>query len=216
MSFYVGVIFFSFFASLIGMTKKENQHFPLLYFPFFLFLSSVVEFLGDYMSSNNGNNAPLYNFFSVFELTFYLFFFTYLFKQPFIRRAIRIVIPLYFVLTLMNIVFWQGVNNFHTYTYILGCILIVVLSIGYFYFLFRFPEPGKLTDNPYFWIVTGIMFFHACSFSYLGLMNFITKTMQQYTWVLFFVNDLLNVLLYTSFSIAFLWKINIRKSLALS
>jgi hypothetical protein len=211
MPFYIVVILISCFASILCVSVKENRLPPLTFFPFFLLLTALIEYYGWRQSLKNHNTILLYNFFSLFEFIFYLLFFTYLFNKPVIKKIILLVTALYFAITIINIFLLQGINTFHTYTYILGCILIVVFSIVYFYLLFRFPETGKLTKNPFFWIVTGLMFFHTCSFSYMGLQNFITETMKQYNWELFFVQDILNVLLYTLFSIGFLCKINFRK-----
>jgi hypothetical protein len=175
----------------------------------------MMEYIGESMASRNQNNTFYYNLFSLFEFAFYIFFFTFLFHNRLVKKINRLVLIFYIIITTINIFFVQGMYTFHTYTYILGCIIIVTFAIIYFYLLFRFPETGKLTRNPYFWIVAGLMFYHACSFSYMGLQNFITRTIQQYNWVLFFVQDILNVLLYTSFTIGFLCKISIRKSSAL-
>jgi hypothetical protein len=215
MPFYIVVISISFFASIAGLTVKENRRPPFIFFPFFLVLSIAVEYYGWKMSQKNFNTILLYNFFSLFEFIYYLYFFTYLFNSPTIKKSILLVIVLYLGFTILNIFLLQGKNTFHSHTYVLGCILIVVASIAYFYFLFRFPETGSLTRNPFFWIATGLMFYYTCTFSLYGLENFITEKMRYYNKVLFLITDLLNILLYTLFTIGFLCKINFRKLLRL-
>jgi len=201
---------------MISLTIKENRVAPLTFFPLFLLLSVLVEFYGTKLSEKNVNTLSLYNFFTLFEFIFYLIFFRYIMQSAQIKKATLIVALLYFFIGASNILFYQGKDSFHTYTYMLGSIIIVVFSILYFNFLFRLPDSGKLTKNPYFWIVTGLMFFETCTFTVYGLNNFIAKTMRQYDWVLLFVSDFLNVSLYTLFTIGFLCKINIRKFLGLS
>ena len=213
MPVYIIAIIISFFASIIGMVVKENRNPPFIFFPVFLLLTVIVEYYGAELSGRGVHTVGLYNIFTFCEFLFYMVFFRYLFQSATVKRNILLVMLVYFVITITNILFFQGKTQFHSYTYMLGCLLIVGLSIFYFYFLFRFPETGTLTQNPYFWIVTGLMFFDTCTFTFYGLNNFIADTMQHYDWVMFFVSDFLNILLYTSFTIGFLCKINIRKLL---
>ncbi|MEO5637613.1 MAG: hypothetical protein ABIR15_10845 [Chitinophagaceae bacterium] len=217
MDFYLIAILISFIASLTGLALVKEFRTPvLLCFSFFLLISFSVEYIGNDMSMRNKHTASLYNYFTLFEFIFYLFFFRALFTNPRIKKIILFSSIFYFIITLLNILFLQGRTTFHTYTYVLGCTLIVLFSIMYFYSLLKFPEKGTLTKNPFFWIVSGLMFYYTCTFSLYGLNNFIAETMQQYSKNLFLISDTLNLLLYTSFSIGFLCKINIPKLLGLS
>jgi len=215
MPFYIIVIIISFFTSILGLLVKDNRIPVLISFSFFLFLSAVVESIGWKMSAKYYNTIALYNFFTLFEFIFYLFFFRSVFTSNRMKKMILIAIVFYAVCALLNIFFIQR-GSFHTYTYVLGCILVVIFSIAYFYFLFRFPETGSLVRNPFFWIGIGLLFYYTCTFSLYGLENFITEKMKFYNKLLFLVSDLLNISLYTLFSIGFLCKINFRKLSGLS
>jgi len=215
MPFYIIIILISFVASLLGLRLKENRTLPLVLFPFFLLLTAAVEYTGWKLSQTARHTLLLYNLFSCFEFVFYLFFFICIVKKK-TKKILFFVLPLYLIVTLLNIFFFEGKNGFHGYTYMLGCTLIVVFSISYFYFLFRFPETGRLVKNPFFWIGTALLFYYTCSFSLYGLQNYIIKTMTYYDKILEVTGDVLNVLLYTLFSVGFLCKINIRKLLGLS
>ena len=144
---------------MAGLLDKENRGLPYSFFPFFLLLSGVVEFFGSKLSATYYNTSLLYNLFSLFEFVFYLLCFACIFTGRRTKTSILIIGVFYSAITLLNIFFYQGKDVFHTYTYMLGCIIIVVLSALYFYFLFRFPDNGSLTRNPFFWIVTGLLFF---------------------------------------------------------
>lgn len=216
MPVYQILILVSFIASLICISAKPNRIAPLIFFPFFLFLSFAVEYYGEKLSNRNINTTNLYNFFTFFEFVFYIVFFMYLFPGSATKKKMGVVLVIYFVVTAINIFFFQGRKVFHTYTYMLGCLIVVILSISYFYYLLRFPETGTLAKNPYFWIVAGLMFFYTCTFALFGLNNFIAETIRQYTANLFIIQDILNMLLYTSFTIGFLCKVNTRKLFRLS
>lgn len=214
MPFYIIVIIISFFTSLIGLSVKENRIPVLISFSFFLLLTAAVEYIGWKLSMKYINTIALYNFFTLFESVFYLLFFRAVFSSSRMKKTILTAIIAYFVCWVLNILFVQK-GIFNSYTYVLGCILIVVFSIAYFYFLFRFPESGSLIKNPFFWIGIGLLFYYTCTIPVYGMQNFITITVRHYNWILTFIEDVLNIMLYSLFSIGFLCKINFRRLLGL-
>jgi len=167
------------------------------------------------MAAHHHHTVTLYNFFTQAEFLFYLSFFRTLFTDPSVKKIVLGVILVYFLIAFVNITFIQGKESFQSHSYVLGCTLIVVSCIYYFYLLFRFPETGDLARNPNFWIVSGLMFYYTCTFSLYGMQNFITEKMTRYYPIIQFAEDLLNILLYTLFSIGFLCQINFRKLLRL-
>ncbi|MEO6314656.1 MAG: hypothetical protein ABIU63_15680 [Chitinophagaceae bacterium] len=213
MPLYIKSIVICFVASLIGaIFFKENRKIPLVLFPVFLIISFIGEYYGFQSSAKNQNNTLFYNLFSLFDFVFYLFFFFLIAKNRKIRNTIASVTVVYTAISLVNIFFYQGRDGFHSYTYVLGCILVVVNAILYFYFLFRMPETINLLRNPFFWIAAGLMFYYACTFSLFGLTNFIIQN-GYYNNILTTISDFLNILLYSLYIIAFLCRTNLRNSL---
>lgn len=172
----------------------------------------MVEITGWQMALKSYHTISLYNFFTFFEFIFYLLFFDLIFAEKKIKKIVRWSVIFYVVCGVLNILFVQT-DTFHSYTYVLGSVLIVIYSIVYFYYLFRFPETGSLVKNPFFWIVIGLLFYYTCTISLYGLQNFIRDTLPYYDRILTITGDFLNVLLYTLFSIGFLCKNNIRRLL---
>jgi hypothetical protein len=102
---------------------------------------------------------------------------------------------------------------FHTVTYSLGCIIIVALSIYYFFELFQRTSAVNLLRQPAFWICSGLLFYYTCTFPLYGFNNIVTSSLPNpVIQNLFIVFQLLDVLLYLSFTIAFLCRLRVRKS----
>jgi hypothetical protein len=112
----------------------------------------------------------------------------------------------------LNILFIQKINNFHTVTYSLAGVLVVAFCVFYFFELFQRPQSINLSRNPDFWICSGLLFYFSCTFPIYGMANSIR------TFPLFILNNLntifnvLDILLYTSLTIAFLCRLRTRKS----
>ncbi|MCW3118616.1 MAG: hypothetical protein JWM28_2698 [Chitinophagaceae bacterium] len=179
-------------------------------FPGFLLITIIVEILSLYLWNNDIVTYKIYNFFTAFEFCFYLFILKKIINSLRVRKIIAYSIFPYFAVSFINILFFQK-DSFHSITYSLGCLLIVTYSVYYFFELFQSPKSIRLTNEPSFWICSGLLFYYCCSFPFLGLTSLLS-TMPKI--LLYNVQNILvaiNILLYSSFTIAFLCKIQIRK-----
>lgn len=196
---YFYFIALSFIVSLVVYPGNKYSYIKL--FPPFLFISLAAESIGSYLSSVDRNNLYIYNFFSVFEFCFYLVVISLIINSPKAKQVIRVSAFAYLIISVTNILFFQGMNTLHTITYSLGCLVIVAACIYYFFELFRLPKSVKLIKNPAFWICSGLMFFYCCGFPLFAFVNL---------WSQWMINSfdsiitILNIFLYSLFTIALL------------
>lgn len=187
------------------LTYRKNSPVYLRILPPFLLLTLVIECYNSYLSSLDRNNTSIYNFFSAFEFGFYLFLISLIIQSRKAKKLIWVSIGVYFAGALVNIIFIQGVDTFHTTSYAAGCLLVVAFCIYYFYELFRIPGRGKLIYNPAFWICTALLFFYICGFPLYGLVNVWSKEILDLVYSSFeLITWMLNIFLYSLFTIAFL------------
>jgi len=209
---YIYFIALSYLIGWLFFNRNKDKTY-LKWFPFFLVLSVVVETYGNYLSSLNIDNTRLYNFFSSAEFIFYFFILYHIIRSGRVKRIIFIIACVFVPLDLINIFFVQGLDNFHTVTYSLGCVLIIAPSIYYFYELFRLPKLISLMREPSFWIVSGLLFFYCCSFPYFAFTGLLYDAapfiMNNFSMII----SILNILLYSLFTIAFICRIRVRKSI---
>jgi hypothetical protein len=207
--FIIGVAFLTGLFTLF----RSATPFHLRAFVIFLFITFIIEIIGFYIQLRlHRNNTAIYNLFTVFEFSFYFYL---LHEEVLNKKAKRIIFYIgwaYALLALINIFFIQGIKIFHTMTYSLGCFLIAAVCIYFFLELFQRPRSVNLTAQPAFWICSGLLFFYSCSFPLFAFANFVTKLPPIILKSLGYVLNLLNVLLYSSFTIAFLCRLKVRKS----
>ena len=213
-AFYYILVFFSFSLSTVLLFKKDIPIF-LKAFPPFLAISLLVELVGWYLAKKKVHTAPLYNIFTVLELCFYVWVLRNIIKNTKIKKATIFFLIGFPCISALNILFVQGIDNYNSLTYSLGCISIIFLSIYYFYELFNLQYAVRLSIDPSFWICTGLLFFYSVSFPVFVSLNL----MKTFTYKLGFLVELitfvLNIILYSLFCIAFICKIKIRKSSSL-
>src|ERR1700727_2642097 len=124
---------------LISLSVYFHRNWPyyLRIFPVFLFLSILAQVAGYLLEHSQGSNLILYNFFSVFEFEFYLWILRSFIQSPLFRKIIFQLLWIYPMLFLINIIFIQPITQFHSITYSIGAVLIVILSIYYFFEIFQ-------------------------------------------------------------------------------
>lgn len=206
--YFIGL---SFLASLSMAFRRDAPPY-LRFFSLFLLATGIVELTASYLFVHRRNNIVMYNLFSVVEFLFYFFV---LYQAIHNRKAKRIVFHIswiYLLLCSINMAFVQKIIAFHSMTYALGCLLIAAVSIYYFLELFQLEHSVNLAREPAFWICSGLLFYYACSFPIIAFSNFLNNLPGVILRNLATIVNLLNVFLYSAFTVAFLCTIRVRKS----
>lgn len=208
MKFYLYFEILSFLISAVLYYKKRNK--LLLYFIPFLFLTVVIELVGSGLFFNSwfpNYRYATYNVFTTIEFVFYSAVFFSQFRKAFFKKVVTFFIPIFTFLVILNLGFIQGLNKtFHTYTFLLGSFFIVAFCCCFFYESVL-PEriDEQLSKQPFFWISSGLLIYYLGSVIINALFDYLTTNDMRIegTRIYGIINDCLNVILYTSFSISF-------------
>ncbi|MHA4808030.1 hypothetical protein ACX0G9_07980 [Flavitalea flava] len=214
MDYYFTLIFIviAFLASITIYFQGKAPGY-LTYFPVFLFINVIVESTSVYLLSHGKFNIFLLNPFTILSVCFYLFTLRGIIHKVRVKKILLFLILAYPVVAFFNILFLQKGAVFHSMSYSFGCLLIVAFSIYYFFELFQLTHTVNLLRQPAFWICTGLLLYFICSFPLYGLNSSLalitSPSLLKNLMILF---NLLDVFLYSSFTIAFLCRLRIRKS----
>ncbi len=201
-------------AFLFSLVPLFHRPVPLYLrlFSLYLLINCTAEIFISYKAMKNQNNLLLISLIDLLSICFYIYV-----VRGFIQRRQPKRLFLYFLLILppvfaINVFLVQKSQVFQSMTYSFGSLLVVVACIYYFWELFQHTYYVRLVREPAFWICSGILFYYACSFPIYGLVNFI-KPDPQVLKVLAIILNSVSIFLYLSFSIAFLCRLKIRKSM---
>jgi len=206
---YFYFIIASFLVSLLLYKQSGTSGYLKLFSPF-LGITLLVDGYGLYLSDQGHNTYILYSFFTALEFVFYLYVLSCIINNAKMRLAIRYILVINAFIALTNTLFIQK-DRFNSITYSFSCLLIVFFCIYYFLEIFRYPKSVNLVKEPSFWICSGLLFYYCCSFPLLGLTTFLTTIPKVLLRNIFFLLNVMNILLYTLFIIAFLCSVRIRK-----
>ena len=188
---------------------------PALYLrllTFTLILNFIIDTIATIILLNGGHTNYLYNIYNIFYFELYLFIMYSIVKSAKAKRVMFNTMIAFAIIGIVNLFFIQLFQNFQTFTFSLGCLLIVAFCIYYFFELFLTPSYIKLVYEPSFWLATGLLFYYCCIFPIASILNIVGNDLPEKT-VNFYqaLTVLVNILMYCLFTIAFVCRMKIRK-----
>ncbi len=195
-----------FFAITFFIIKRNKIH---LYFIPFLFITVLVESIGSLWSlaNNSSGKYAMYNIFTTFEFLFYVFLFYKHLKKIIFKKIALLFFPFFLTAVIVNFTFIQGFDRtFNTYAFLLGSFFIVVFCCFYFYESVLPDQIDlQLSKQPFFWISSGLLIFYLGSVFINALFQYlISNDLQSEGKKIYnIINRSLNIILYSTFCIAF-------------
>lgn len=207
--------YFLIFSIIAGLTVYSKRPVPLYLklFPLFLTIKVIVDFVAVWMATHLGSNIVLYNYYNIFDFGFYLFTLREIITDRRVKKIILVSTGVFVLFSFTNLFYLQKLQQWNSMTYSVGCLMVVGYCIYYFLELFKRPISTKLNREPAFYIVSGLLFYNCCSFPFFGLNNFLANAPDLLLRNLVSILTVLNILLYLLFSIAFLCRLNINKTI---
>jgi hypothetical protein len=149
-----------FFWSRIKNTK-------LYWFLTFMLFIVIVELTGRYLKKELGEiqlNQSLYNVSIPIEYLFYAYIFFLHYQNKVFKKIVGIFLIVFPAFVLINIVFFQGFNEYNSNIVKVGSFSMIVFSCFYFSDMMKAETEQHLLKIPMFWIATGVLLFNAGEF----------------------------------------------------
>ena len=174
-------------------------------FLFTIWLTVLVEFIGNYFSKWTGIvNYCVFNFYILMLFCIYIFIIKSLLKKIEFICIANIVLIVFASLYFLNSIFLQnGLTSMLTNGYVVGVISITILSAFYLFELFSSNLVLKYDKSIFFWFIIGILIFHIPYLPFMLSLEWflINQDSPIYGIIIFFLNLLMNSI----FIIGFIW-----------
>jgi hypothetical protein len=202
--FYLVFIGIAFLSSLNAFRLDFPLH--LKVFSVLLGLDFLVEFSATVIVNlfHIRTNVPLYNCFMLVETMTYAWFFRTILTSRLLKGLIGGYLILFPIFWVIIVFFVFGISSWNSDVYIVESLFTVCMAAIFYYQLFTAPTLIRLTTSPEFWIATGLIIFYTCNLPYLGMLNFITKDYLSLAKGLLTLLQILNIIMYSLFTLAFL------------
>jgi hypothetical protein len=198
------------FAS-ITLYFQSSSELYLKFFPFYILMGIIVEWVGYYFRLQNKNTTLMNNIYSVIEFVFYFFVLGSIIRNKKIKATIFYISIIYILFSGINFFFVLPI--FNSLAYSMACLLLVGFCVYYFFELFQRPKATKLAREPSFWICTAIFFSYCCNFPVFAFLTFLLNPSAAIISSLTTILLITNIFTYSLYTIAFLCRIRINKSI---
>ncbi len=200
------------FLASLSIYFRLPVEFYLRVFSFYLLYDCISITIGNYLALHHKNTVLYSSLTSLVSLCFYIYLMRAMIHRRNAKRILLYCLMAFPLISAINIFLVQKSGVFQSMTYSLGCLLIATACIYYFWELFQSKNYVNLAREPTFWICSGLLFNYTCSFPVYGLINIINVDLAVIQ-VILVVLDFVGILLYLSFTIAFLCRLKPRKSM---
>lgn len=176
------------------------------WFAVLLWFIIIVSFSGRLWTiQTQESNLPFFYIYILIEYLILLQIFRILFQRR-IKDSIHLFLTIGFLcIWLINVCTGKGWWTFPDYIHALEAIIIIVLAILWFIKMLK----EKTISQPYktfeFWLCAGLLVFFSGNFLLFVFPKFILNAGNEVFLAIWKVNNILNILLYSIYTIALLW-----------
>ncbi|MEP0266025.1 hypothetical protein [Dokdonia sp.] len=196
-------LFFPLLPAILSIIKWKSMDTPQRWFAILLWSIVIISFSGRLWTiQTQESNLPFFYIYILIEYLILLHFFRILLK---IKNSSWLFLTVGFTITwCINICTGKGWWAFPDYIHALEAIIIITLVILWFIKMLK----EKTIAQPYktfeFWICAGLLIFFSGNFLLFVFPKFILNTGNEVFLAIWKVNNILNILLYSIYTIALL------------
>lgn len=161
----LGTIYFRF--------KRFNTIHKLL--SILLISAGILSFIAYVMHGKKMNNMIISHFYTSVEYLLWSLIYIRLFDNRTIKKLIQISIFIVITFTIINMIFWQPLETYNSYSKSVESAFLVCFSIGWFYKVFVDQSIKRLETHPMFWINAAVLIYFAGSFLLFITNNFLME-----------------------------------------
>lgn len=184
--------------------KKMNRNIRTLFF-IYLPANFIIELIANILDSN----IVLYNAAMIFEITLFLLVYYRSMPETWVRKIIFYMIIFFLFFAIMDALLLQEYTTFFSYTYTVGCVLLMFASLYYLFIIVIKYENINPLKNFLFWFSIGVLFCYLGNLPYLSVLNKIISVKNNN---LSNISKVVNTLLYLLITIGSICQINTKKS----
>lgn len=208
----VGLHFTLLFCAIIGYLPNQKYASRFVWFALlYLFVTAVFDgvaaliMLTDFLSSVVSNNLFLYHILTPLQYTIVMLMYRSVIKNENLKRWMVWSIPVFWILAASFAAFVQPLEEYCTYSLLAKYILIIPVILYFLIEILNAPDDYELTQEPAFWIGTGLLLHSVGNVFAQGISN---KLIPQKAGPLFDIlntaSSILNYVLFLCFIVAFL------------
>lgn len=178
-----------------------------------LLLYLAVNFIIELTANMMETNIALYNAGMVIEITIFLIIYYRSIPEIKIKKGIGYIIPAFLLFALINALFIQHYRILFSNTYIVGCVVLMFISLYYLFNIVILREQVNPLKSFLFWFSIGVLFCYLGNLPYLSILNTVINSKNEILKNnLAYISETVNTLLYLLIITGAICQINTTKT----
>ena len=191
---------------LIALWKYNRLHKMQRKLMYLLLTTLVVESISNILWYQKINNLPVYHFYSIIEFVLIVNIYKDELNKLLPKRFFYVLIIMFSSFAIVNMCYFQSLWTFNSNATTLLGLLVIFLSLSYFYALLKEVKYSALEQNSMFWLNAGFLIY----FSSNLILFFINNTMfedpnakaNEVSYLLWGLHAIVNIILTIFYTIS--------------
>lgn len=194
-------------ATLVGGVHWRRLSAPQRWLLVLLILSLITQLIARELAHSIQNNYPLFHAYLLIEFSFLVIIYR-IHLEPILSRAVMVSLFIAFTLfALIDPWLLQSIWDFPSYTRTVETIIVIGFCVLYFVQTLRKLQVESIQRTFMFWVSTGLLIYFVSNLLVTLFGNMLATAADPKAWnAIWSVHNMLNILLYLSFGIAYLCK----------
>lgn len=196
---YFGILSATALIGLVRLSKLSTSSKVML---LLVVITTLSEGIARYLLSIKASNLPVYHVFGPIEASLIIWAFAKEFRQ----KSLLYLIGIVWLFSIANSLFFESFYTFNSHFFVAEVVLVVCLSVFYFYKLLNQNILYRFAEYPMFWVSTGLLIFFLTNLVMLGTFNVLGVKNQEVFDFFLQIRKLSNYMLYILIGVGFLSK----------
>lgn len=191
-------------VALFAVLRLRKADYTQRYLCYLVFASLIAEFGALFIVKYfKTSNLPLLHVFTIVEFVLIAYLYRPLMEQLFSKKGFYTIVIGFSTLSVLNSLFHENIFQFNTYARALQSLLIILLTLFYFFNTLKRLVEKKLEESPLFWISTGLLLYFSSSL-FIFIYSNVLFGVGKNSHAIWGIHAIFSLVLYIFYSIA-LW-----------
>ena len=160
-------------------------------------IPDVAGLIASFLKLRHYNNLVLFHFFDIMATVFFTMIYQRAFYKQLFKKITFILGGLSLLIMVCNAIFIEGLWKYPSVSNTVLCLLLIILSLIYFYQLLSRQEFTYIEKQGMFWINSGVLFYFAINIFLFMLYNDIKPTQRTDYYMMQSVTNIIANLLFS-------------------
>jgi len=169
---------------------------------YLIVLFFITELIANILWYQKKNNLSVYHFYSIIEFGLIVNIYKDELKKIFPKRFFTTLVIGFTVFAIVNMSYFQGLKTFNSNATTLLGVLVIFLSLSYFYALLKEVKYTSLERNPMFWLNAGFLIYFSSNLLLFFINNSMFTKADEVSYLVWGLHAIVNIVLVIFFIIA--------------